>query len=146
MTSMHKYALGALLLILLVGIIFLITSFSGNTLPIDTSDPATAFCLEQGGEVEMVNDPSGVYGLCILPGGDIVCNKDAFFTGDCPINADYEYARHECAPEEKTVDVCHEVYQLVCGYSSKGSAEFSNGCFACKKEEVLFWITGACEE
>lgn len=142
---MHKYTLGALLTVLIAVIVILIVVFT-RTQPLDMTNPATVFCLDQGGTMKMQTQGNKTVGMCVLPGGDIECEQDAFFRGDCPVTAKYKYLRHECKPEEKNVDVCHDVYQVVCGYDSKGQyKEYSNGCFACKSKDILFWITGHCE-
>lgn len=143
---MHKYKLGVLIAVLAAAIIILVLVFSSNSPPIDMSNPASVFCIDQGGDLKMYSDDSGIYGMCSLPGGDIVCEQWAFFRGECPLTAQTKYMRHDCRLDEKQVDVCHEVYQVVCGFSGKGSREYSNGCFACKDADVIFWVTGNCED
>lgn len=142
---MHKYTLRVLLAILIAAIIVLTVVFT-RTPPLDMTNPATVFCLDQGGDLKMITQGEETVGICYLPGGDIECEQWAFFRGDCPITADYKYLRHDCQAEEKSVDVCHQVYQVVCGYDGAGQyKEYSNGCFACKSKDILFWITGHCE-
>lgn len=143
---MHKYTLGALLVVLLLAIILVIVGFTRH-IPLDMSNPATLHCLDEGGKMHMYKENDQLFGSCILPGGDIACDQWDFYNGICPLNAQYEYSRHNCATDERSVDVCHEVYQVVCGYDTKGRyTEYSNGCFACQNEKVVFWITGNCEE
>jgi len=142
---MHKYTLRALLAVLIVTIIVL-TIFFTRAPRLDMSNPATVFCLDQGGTIKMQVQGEKPVGICYLPGGDIKCEQWAFFRGECPVTAEYKYLRHDCQPEEKKVDVCHNVYQVVCGYDSNGEyKEYSNGCFACKSKNILFWVTGHCE-
>ena len=114
---------------------------------ISIANPASRYCLAQGGTLNLTTGPNGgSIGICTLPGGDIKCEEWAFFRGECPIKAENITSTHYCRPEEKTVDFCHDVYQLVCGYDENNNLkEFSNGCYACKSEDVIFWKTGSCE-
>ncbi|WP_299791729.1 DUF333 domain-containing protein [uncultured Shewanella sp.] len=36
------------------------------------SNPASDYCIAQGGELEIVNDADGQHGLCTLPSGEVV--------------------------------------------------------------------------
>ena len=142
---MRKYLLWVFIITLMLVMVISVYLFT-KKIPLDMSNPATVFCLNQGGDVKMYSGENEPYGMCVLPGGNIECEQWSFFRGECPIIADSGYLRHDCKSEEKTVDVCHEVYQLVCGYTDKDNKEYSNGCFACKDNDVIFWITGPCEE
>jgi putative hemolysin len=46
------------------------------------ANPASTYCLEQGGQLEIRTDETGgQYGICILPEGE--CEEWAFFRGEC---------------------------------------------------------------
>ncbi len=46
------------------------------------ANPASTYCIEQGGQVEIRTDEAGgQYGVCILPQGE--CEEWAFFRGEC---------------------------------------------------------------
>jgi putative hemolysin len=64
--------------------------YRGECGPADTADesplglpnPASAYCEEQGYELEMRTDASGTVGYCIFPDGT-ECEEWAFYRGDC---------------------------------------------------------------
>jgi len=43
---------------------------------------------------------------------------------------------------EEVGDLCMTLYNPVCGYLIEET--FSNSCFACKNQEVVYWISGEC--
>lgn len=43
---------------------------------------------------------------------------------------------------ENISDVCTTLYDPVCGYPIEET--FSNSCFACQNQEVIYWIKGEC--
>ncbi|MBS3080894.1 hypothetical protein J4221_05460 [Candidatus Pacearchaeota archaeon] len=58
-----------------------------------------------------------------------------------------------CPPESRKGDVCIELYQPVCGWFDPEKIQcikypcaetFSNSCFACMNEEILYWTDGEC--
>ncbi len=57
-----------------------------------------------------------------------------------------------CMPEQRNADVCIEIYEPVCGYFSEESGcedsscrkEYSNSCFACNDERVIYYEKGMC--
>ena len=66
-----------------------------------------------------------------------------------------EIAENYCTPEQKKADVCIELYKPVCGwFDSKQiqcikypcAATYSNSCFACANEKILYWTEGECPE
>ncbi len=114
---------------------------------IKIANPASRYCLDHGGKLDLRETNKGTEGICILPGGNIECEEWSFLRGSCPIRAKNETGTHYCRPEEKKVDICHHVYQLVCGFDEDNNMkEFSNGCFACQDKDIIFWKTGSCEE
>jgi putative hemolysin len=47
------------------------------------ANPASAYCEEQGGTVEMrLDDTGGTYGVCVFPDGS-ECEEWAYFRGEC---------------------------------------------------------------
>ncbi len=58
-----------------------------------------------------------------------------------------------CTPEQRIGDVCIELYQPVCGWFDSEKIQcikypcaqtFSNSCFACIDNKVLYWTEGEC--
>lgn len=65
----------ALAAVLLVG--------CGEATDTGLANPASEYCVEQGGRVEIVTDADGGQrGLCVLPDGT-VCDDWAFLRGEC---------------------------------------------------------------
>lgn len=59
-----------------------------NTMPakdIGIANPASTFCIESGGTLELVETPEGQMGNCTLPNGT-VCDEWALFRGECNLN------------------------------------------------------------
>lgn len=52
---------------------------------VELSNPASTYCTEQGGMVEMRNNDEGQYGVCIFENGN-ECEEWAFFRGECENN------------------------------------------------------------
>lgn len=44
----------------------------------DIDNPASSYCIEKGGDLQMVRDGKGVHGLCHLPDGRVVEEWDLF--------------------------------------------------------------------
>jgi putative hemolysin len=69
----------------------LISACTTSTPPKDQADmpnPASVFCEEQGGQVEMRTDSEGgQFGVCIFEDGS-ECDEWAFYRGECPAQAD----------------------------------------------------------
>jgi hypothetical protein len=64
-------------------------------------------------------------------------------------------ARNYCTPEQRQAEACIEIYQPVCGWFDGEKIQcfaypcaqtFSNFCFACMDENVLYWTEGECPE
>lgn len=58
--------------------------------------------------------------------------------------------KNYCTEKSRSVDVCAEYYEPVCGYMAESclnpycKKDFSNFCFACMNEEILFYIERVC--
>jgi len=51
-----------------------------------------------------------------------------------------------CKAEQRNIDVCIEIYAPVCGWSDSNIIKtYSNSCFACMDENVLFYTESECE-
>lgn len=63
------------------------TPVAGSPLPPSDSvrrgNPADAYCIAQGGRLEMKTNASGQYALCHLPDG-VSCESWAYFRKECP--------------------------------------------------------------
>jgi len=73
---------------------------------------------------------------------------------ECPITK-VELEKHYCTESQKKADVCIQLYQPVCGWFDPEKMQcvkypcaqtFSNSCFACVDEKVLYWTEGECPE
>lgn len=51
--------------------------------PPQIANPASVYCEQQGGRMEIVDAPQGQQGICVLPDGTR-CDEWAFFRGQCP--------------------------------------------------------------
>ena len=60
-----------------------------------------------------------------------------------------------CPPESRNADACIEIYQPVCGWNDPEKIQcikfpcantYSNSCFACMDENVLYYTKGICPE
>ena len=60
-----------------------------------------------------------------------------------------------CLPESRNVEPCIEIYQPVCGWNNTEETKctkfpcantYSNSCFACMDENVLYYTEGICPE
>jgi putative hemolysin len=45
------------------------------------ANPASVFCIENNGTIEMRNNEQGQYGVCIINGKE--CDEWAFYRGEC---------------------------------------------------------------
>ena len=53
-----------------------------------------------------------------------------------------EVIEDKCSQEDREVDACIEIYQPVCGKPINQT--FSNSCFACIDENIVYYIGGEC--
>lgn len=49
-----------------------------------------------------------------------------------------------CPEESRNADACIEIYQPVCGFPINKT--FSNSCFACMDENIIYYAQGECSE
>ena len=64
-----------------------------------------------------------------------------------------EEENNYCSPESRNAEACIEIYQPVCGWFNPEKVQcikypcaqtFSNSCFSCMNEDVLYWTEGEC--
>ena len=106
------------------------------------ANPASVYCIEQGGTLEIIKDENGgEIGMCSLPNG-IVCEEWSLFRGECEVSEEKVF----CTEEQRKVEVCIMLYAPVCGYDENDEIikTYSNSCFACGNEEVIYYINGEC--
>jgi len=72
--------------------------------------------------------------------GDFVVVKGEYFGNQ--VHAIEIFKATECEPENRNADACIEIYQPVCGMPINQT--FSNSCFACIDESVMYHIGGEC--
>src|SRR3989338_6030712 len=62
-----------------------------------------------------------------------------------------EEPKNYCSPEDRKADFCTQIYAPVCGWFDPAQIQcirypcaqtFSNTCFACMDEKVLYWTIG----
>ncbi len=67
----------------------------------------------------------------------------------------YKQEQNLCPPESRNADACIQLYQPVCGFFNSEKIQcikypctqtFSNSCFACMNEDILYWTEGECPE
>ncbi len=72
------------LVVIVFGILYL-TNYKKEPLKdseVQITNPASTFCIESGGTLEIVETPEGQMGNCTLPNGT-VCEEWALFRGEC---------------------------------------------------------------
>ena len=90
----------------------------------------------------------------------ILCTPDREYFSDetgcgCELKKDSEVQRINCTEESRNADACIEIYQPVCGWNDPEKIQcikfpcastYSNSCFACADENVLYYTKGVCPE
>ncbi len=72
--------------------------------------------------------------------GDFVVVKGEY--ADNQLWATEIFKAPKCEPGDRNADACIEIYQPVCGMPINQT--FSNSCFACINEDVIYYIEGEC--
>lgn|SRR3989338_2988856 len=151
-------------------LLFLVIGCTGNTATNDNKEtkeikeikeindkvgmpnPASVFCEENGGKLEIVNGAEGQKGICTLSTGE-KCEEWSYLRGECPVKKkSNEPEYHLCTPESRKAEVCMALYDPVCGWFSQKiqcvrypcAVTASNACEACKNENVESWTKGMC--
>ncbi len=73
----------ALLVLALGGCIVVRSTQAPTQSPLDMANPASVYCEQQGGKIEMQRDPQGgEFGVCVFPDGSR-CEEWAYLRGEC---------------------------------------------------------------
>ena len=68
-------------------------------------------------------------------------------------NSDNNKQKINCLPEQRNSDFCIEIYKPVCGYRQVQCVTtpcdpvpetFSNSCFACAEDSIIYYTKGEC--
>jgi hypothetical protein len=103
---------------------------------INMTNPASAFCIAQGGESKIVTASDGSQsGTCTLPGG-VVCDEWKYFRGECPASVN-------CTAAQKAAEACTLEYMPVCG---DDGVTYGNKCSACASKNIDSYKPGECPE
>lgn len=107
----------------------------GNT---QIANPASTYCIEQNGTLEIRENENGQYGVCVFE--TFECEEWAFFRGECP-----EGKKNYCTEEQKNAEICTMEYAPVCGYNVNEEIieTFSNSCMACANG-AEYWVSDEC--
>ena len=52
------------------------------------ANPASEYCVKQGGTLSILNEPQGQKGICKIPSGE-VCEEWAYYRKECPSSPRY---------------------------------------------------------
>jgi putative hemolysin len=96
------------------------------------ANPASTFCIENGGVLEIRSDvEGGQTGYCKIAGKE--CEEWSLFRGEC---SDV----HICTDSEKAAEICTMEYMPVCG---NDNVTYGNKCGACSAK-VDYYVQGEC--
>jgi len=123
------WVIGFLVLVLIVVIVVLrqeITKRDSQLNVTEIANPASVFCIEQGGSLELVEDEQGVSGMCTLPNGE-VCEEWALFRAECGD------LRYNCVVDSD----CVKVQTSCCSCSMGGEEKCVNSEFKSQYEGII---------
>ena len=64
-----------------------------------------------------------------------------------PFGGDANMVANTCTSEDKLADVCLQLYKPVCAQlSDETTKTYSNLCFACQDDKVVYWTEGECPD
>jgi putative hemolysin len=144
--------IGIALILLVVGFIFnpfAKISFFENKDNVTISNPASVYCIEQGGELDIRTDENGgQYGVCVLANGS-ECEEWKFFRGDCKDSSlssclsDFDCVPDSCCHSSGCVNAvnapnCSDVFcTMECSPGTLDCGQGSCECINQKCEAVL---------
>lgn len=112
---------------------------------VEIANPASTYCVENGGILDIRETDEGQIGICVFESG-IECEEWAFFREEC-LNTISEENNNEnlekiyCTPESKDYDICTLEYMPVC---ADDGITYGNACQACAVLEVESYVMGEC--
>jgi len=71
-----------LILVLLFGIFLMSCSQQKQETTAQIANPASEYCIDNGGKLRIVDEPEGQKGICTLPSGK-ECEEWAYFRKEC---------------------------------------------------------------
>jgi len=100
--------------------------YNGECENTQIANPASTYCVEQNGTLEIRSNDDGEYGVCVFD--TFECEEWSFFRGECPVGK-----KNYCTEEQKKTEVCTMEYAPVCGYNVNDEVmdTYSNPCMAC---------------
>ncbi|HOG15403.1 MAG TPA: DUF333 domain-containing protein [Candidatus Absconditabacterales bacterium] len=60
------------------------TTSKGKHNNVGLANPASVYCEENGGTLELVSKPEGIVGICNFPDGSY-CEERAYYHGECTV-------------------------------------------------------------
>lgn len=117
--------------------------------PAQVPNPASVFCREQGGKLEIVEGAEGQQGVCVLADGTR-CDEWEYYRGECPSEKSDD--KNYCTAESREGEFCTKEYRPVCGWFNESikcvaypcAITASNPCEACQNKQVDYWTEGEC--
>ncbi len=116
---------------------------------------------DEDGIILMKNKNTGVYGcfgcnneFCVDPSSAMEQVEETSERYCSPDFEVIEKQRNYCTPESREADACIEISQPVCGFVQVQCVTtpcfpveetFTNSCFACQDENVLYYVEGVCQ-
>ncbi|MFA6088677.1 MAG: DUF333 domain-containing protein [Candidatus Woesearchaeota archaeon] len=115
------------------------TSKTDDINNVGLANPASVYCEEQGGKLEMVNEENGTRGICITKEGTR-CDEWEYYRGECFTLKNNKKVVNTCTEEQKSAQICKLDYNPVCG---SDGLTYGNSCGACAAK-VDTWTQGEC--
>jgi len=124
---------------------------TNNNNDVQIANPASTFCVENGGKLDIQDTETGQVGICTFSNGK-QCEEWSYYRGEC--SSEYGDGRVYCTPEDKENYGCYMEYNPVCAYFDSTikcstdlcSATESTACDACLRPHVDYYIEGICPD